>query len=100
MQRKIWHSIHDECRCAEISEVTFDLLDVSDDVLDDGDKDGFDDEFDGGDVGFDVGFDVNNDGDDVGGCQLPKFRQYGVQLNAQIGAFNFLDIVRENKDFE
>ena len=35
MQRRIQHSAHDECRCAETSEITFDLLDGSDDVLDD-----------------------------------------------------------------
>ena len=54
MQRRIQHSIHDECRCAEISEITFDLLGV----LDDDGGDGFDDGFDDGD----------DDGDDVGGC--------------------------------
>ena len=35
MQGRIQHSTHDECRCAETSEITFDLLDGSDDVLDD-----------------------------------------------------------------
>ena len=63
MQRRIQHSTHDECRCAETSEITFDLLDGSDDVLDDS-HDGDDDGFDDGD-----------DGLDLGGCVISSIRQ-------------------------
>ena len=99
MQRRIQHSTHDECGCAEISEITFDLLGVLDDDggdgdddgldvglndgdddgddVDDGDDDGFDVGLnDGDDDGFDVVIDGDDDGDDVGGCVFPNIAQY------------------------
>ena len=77
MQRRIQHSTHDECGCAEISEITFDLLGVLDDDGGDGDDDGFDVGLnDGDDDGFDVVIDGDDDGDDVGGCVFPNIAQY------------------------
>ena len=78
MQRRIQHSTHDECGCAEISEITFDLLGVLDDDGGDGDDDGLDVGLnDGDDDGFDIGLnDGDDDGDDVGGCVFPNIAQY------------------------
>ena len=68
--------------CAAISKINFDLLEVM--GVDDGGDDGFNDGFDDGDIGLDVGV-----------CVISIINQY--EINAPRGAFNFLDIVSENK---